>query len=353
MIQELLYRFQLLNRPYGSKLGEKEPTGQEKMRASFMLEAYELLYPIGGGDCSRWQGKIDWGMWESQLYFAFIQSSYGAAGIDSAFRYNLAQVQKRDVAFGLYHYLKPSADFRKTAQLFYDCWKDSGSQLPPAFDIEQNDGLDKNALNNWMEKILKEFNNLAGKEILKVAYSSKSFVDTYLMTTATFDWIKYMDWWIASWTTGDKPALPTVFSKFAKPKWWEWWQYSSKGIGPKYGTTSPALDLNRSFCKTLAEFNAKYGVNLKVRPFTPPPPPPPPAPDITPLGKMMVRTPGGLSIRSGPGTKYPVIGALPYQAIVTPIQIDGSSAWVEIAPDKWVCVTLDSGGQHLRFLDKV
>ncbi len=351
MIQELLYRRGLISRPFGSQLGQKEPSDQEKMNALLVMGALNLQYPIIGGDFSRWQLKVDWPKVASQLYFAYIQSSYGSVNIDSAFKINLAGVQKQNMAWGLYHYLKPSADWRKTTQLFYTLWKDSGSQLPPAFDIEQNDGLDKNALNGWMEKVLKGFNDLAGREVLKVAYSSANFVNTYLMTTATFDWPKLVDWWIACWTTADKPLLPFVFNKFAKPKSWEWWQYTSKGVGSFYGVGSPNLDLNRSRL-TLAGFNERWGVNLLARPVGPPAPPPPPPPppyDGTPIGKMWCHTPGGINIRSGPGQNFPVVDGLPYKGIVTPTQIGGSSAWIEIGPKRWVCVTLDS----LRFMEKL
>jgi GH25 family lysozyme M1 (1,4-beta-N-acetylmuramidase) len=348
MLQKILYNRGVIDRPIGSKLGQTEPTLQEKLQVFTLLGLLDLEYPIGGADFSRWQGVVDWGKFESELYFAFIQSSYGSAGIDSAFRLNLKEVQHRNVAFGLYHYLKPSADAKKTAQLFYSCWKDSGSQLPPAFDIEQNDGLSINLLNNWMEKTLGTFNDLAGEEVLKVAYSSASFVNGYIGMYPTFDWVKKMIWWIANWTTAAKPVLPIVFSKFAKPPVVDWWQYSSKGIGSKYGASSPNLDLNRSFCKTLAEFNTKYGVKLIARPYTPPPPPPPPS-DDTPLGKMWVHTPGGINVRSGPGQSFKDIGDLPYKTIITPIQVDGLNAWIEFEPGKWCCCTLNG----LRFLEKL
>ena len=195
-----------------------------------------------------------------------------------------------------------------------------------------------------MEKVLKTFHELGGP-LLNIGYSSANFINTYVMTTPTFDWVKNLDWWIANWTTASEPLLPIVFSKFAKPKSWKFWQFSSTGNGPFYGASSPRLDLNRYY-KDLATFNAEYRVNLEVRPFTPPP-------DSTPLGEMMVRTPGGINLHSGPGQKYPIIGGLSYKQIVTPIQVDGANAWVEIFPGKWACVTLDSGGQHLRFLEKV
>jgi GH25 family lysozyme M1 (1,4-beta-N-acetylmuramidase) len=350
MIQEFLYRKGLIDRPFGSQLGQKEPSDQEKMSALLVAGALDLQYPVIGGDFSRWQGKVDWPKVASQLYFAYIQSSYGAASIDSGFKINLAGVQKENMAWGLYHYLKPSADAKKTALLFYTVWKDSGSQLPPAFDIEQNDGLNQNALNGWMEKVLKTFNELAGREVLKVGYSSANFINTYVMKTPTYDWVKNLDWWIACWTTASDPLLPLVFKLFAKPKSWEWWQYSSKGVGSLYGVASPNLDLNRSRLP-LNLFNGIYGVNLAVRPVTPPPPPPPPPPvdDDTPIDKMWCHTPDGINIRSGPGTQYPIVGALPYKGIVTPTQIGGSSAWIEIGPNKWVCVTLNT----LRFMEKL
>lgn len=352
-----LYRAGMITRPTRSQLGEREPTPEERKSIQALFEAYTVddAYPVFGVDVSNWQGKIDWGLLSSKIYFAIIRSSYGSAGIDAAYEINLAQAHKYGRAVGLYHYLKPDRDFRKTAQLYYSLWKDSGSQILPSYDLEETGGLSKGALNMWMEKFLKAFYELAGRDgIFGQGYSSPGFMDANVMTTPTFDWPKKLEWWVAAWTTAAEPRLPACFSLFATPKNWTYWQYTSKLNGASYGVQSKSLDGNR-FNGSLAQFNSKYSMNLKPLgepvppPVEPPPVEPPPTPEPSGVCQMKVVSAKGLNIRSGPGTTYPDIGDLAPGAIVTVKNIAGENAWVEIEPGKFACVQLGT----TRYLEPV
>lgn len=169
-----------------------------------------------------------------------------------------------------------------------------------------------------------------------MGYTSKSFMDTYVMTTPTYDWPKALEWDIASWTTASQPALPAWMTLINNPRTWDYWQHSSKGDGKAYGAQSTYIDLQRSRLQ-LAAFNEKYKMNLQPIDDNPtPPPPPPPPPDGT--FQMTVTAPKGLNVRSGPGTEYAVTGSLTYGVTVNVGNVGGQSAWVEIEPGKWACV---------------
>lgn len=344
----LLYRAGLISRPLSSQLGEREPNATEKLAIKMLVEAGEIkplavAYPVIGADISRWQGQIDWGKMASKVYFVIIQSTYGSSGIDTYYERNLAEAHKHGRAVGIYHYLKPDRDAKKTARLFYDAWKDSGSHLLPSFDLEETGGLDKSALNGWMEKVLKNFAELAGKDPFGQGYSSKGFMDSNVMTKPTFDWPKWLDWWVASWTTAAQPALPAWMILINNPRSWDYWQFTSKGDGAAYGAQSRSLDLNRSKL-SLGAFNQKH--KLKLQPIDDEPAQPPPPPPVGTF-QMTVTATRGLNIRNGPGLGYPDIGDLPYGSTVNVLNVGGSDAWIEIAPNKWVCV---QQGQY-RYLE--
>ena len=166
--------------------------------------------------------------------------------------------------------------------------------------------------------------------------TSKTFMDTYVMTTPTYDWPKALEWDIASWTAASQQALPAWMTLINNPRTWDYWQHTSKGDGKAYGAQSVSLDLQRSRLQ-LAAFNETYKMNLKPLEDEPtPPPPPPPPPDGA--FEMTVTAPKGLNVRSGPGTEYADIGDLPYGAIVNVGSVGGQNAWVEIEPGKFVCV---------------
>lgn len=322
----------LLSRPLSSKLGEKEPQVEAGGRALIEALAVET-YPVIGADVSRWQGVIDWGKMAEKVYFAIIQSTYGATGVDTQFERNLAEAHKRDMGIGLYHYLKPDKDPKKTAKLFYDVWKSSGTHILPSFDLEETGGMDKNDLNNWMLKVLLNFAEHAGSnDIFGQCYSSKGFMDSYVMSKPTHDWPKKLKWWLASWTLASSPALPIALTQWNNPLTWDYWQFTSKADGIAHGAQSKSLDLNR-FNGSLATFNSRYKLNLKPRgevtpPPPPPPPDPPPAPDeIVPLYQAQVMA-SALNIRAGAGANFTDIGTVSVGDVVPVLEESGDWARV-------------------------
>ena len=260
-----LYRAGLISRPSSSMLGEREPTWEEKASIQALADAYGVAdaYPVIGVDVSNWQGLIDWGRLASKIYFVIIRAGYGSAGIDSAYEINLREAHNRGRAVGIYWYLKPDRDFRKTAQLFYSMWKDSGSHILPSYDLEETGGLDKYALNLWMEKFLKAFYELAGDDrIFGQGYSSPGFMDANVMIKPTFDWPKKLDWWVASWTTAAQPVLPKCFSLFARPMTWTYWQYTSKLDGADVWREIQGPG-RQPLQRVSGQFNQEYKLNLQ------------------------------------------------------------------------------------------
>ena len=250
------------------------------------LMAVEALGPGGrihGVDISRWQhpyGKlIDFTkMYSAGIRFAIIKASDTRDEADAlALKYLLIDrpaAQAAGIYTGFYHYaILPNTSDRAaiirdaTAQAQKVIWRISAiggltpRDLPYALDLENNcvkvnsNGscgayASKKSVTLWAETFMEILNEKLGRK--PIFYSYPSFLEGAMNKSAILN--KY-PLWLAQYgispfdpinQPGLKPAGCYVHSwtSSACQSQWIIWQYSSCGIGTKYGVPSTRVDLN-------------------------------------------------------------------------------------------------------------
>ena len=248
--------------------------------------AVEALGPGGrihGVDISRWQhpyGKlIDFTkMYEAGIRFAMIKASDTRDEADAlALQYLLIDrpaAQAAGIYTGFYHYaVLPNTRDRAaivrdaTAQAQKVIWRISAiggltaRDLPYALDLENNcvkvnsNGscatyTNRSSVTLWAETFMEILNEKLGRK--PIFYSYPSFLEGAMNKSAALS--KY-PLWLAQYSInpfdpinqpGLKPAGCYVHSWTSKECQSQWiiWQYSSCGIGTKYGVPSARVDLN-------------------------------------------------------------------------------------------------------------
>lgn len=224
----------------------------------------EVAYEVTGIDVSTWQGDINWDVAKSKINFAIIRAGYGNSSVDSRLEANRLACTQKDIPFGLYWYLKPSKNWYKHANAFFETWEANPGQIEPVLDVESNEGLSKAEMENFVLKLKKRFETLSGTP--PMIYTSKGFWDANFPMT---NWAKNLPLWIAHWSSYiSEPSLPKEWVDINNPRTWLYWQWTSKGIGASFGCASNHVDLNR-FNGTAEEFSRRY--NVDVGPVEPPP----------------------------------------------------------------------------------
>ena len=248
--------------------------------------AVEALGPGGrihGVDISRWQhpyGKlIDFTkMYSAGIRFAMIKASDTRDDADAlALQYLLIDrpaAQAAGIYTGFYHYaILPNTSERAaiirdaTAQAQKVIWRVSAiggltaRDLPYALDLENNcvrvnsNGscatyATKSSVTLWAETFMEILNDKLGRK--PIFYSYPSFLEGAMSKSTALN--KY-PLWLAQYAInpfdpinqpGLKPAGCYVHSwtSSACKSQWIIWQYSSCGIGTKYGVPSTRVDLN-------------------------------------------------------------------------------------------------------------
>jgi len=297
-------------------------------------------WPIVGIDVSRWQKKVNWERALSAgISFAFIKASEGSKIIDSQFERNINETARLGVPRGIYHFLKPSHDWKKQVELFSSLVNTSGIELDPVVDIERHDDLKKSDLANLVEKFVKGLEDAIGQAVM--IYTSAGFWNQYMPITG---WVKHKRLWIASWTSHFEPTLP---DEWAVPgKSWTFWQWSAKNqLGQDYGVATKSVDLNR-FNGSTNDFLSMY--NLTSLPGVLPPVDPPDPPDSG--GLLFQVTNPYVHLFDSPSVRSRIAGDLETGDVVEVTDITGSDeVWIQIENDKWALLTYN--GQN--FLHKV
>ena len=301
------------------------------LREALLPTAQASTWPVALVDLSRYNGQVDFAKLATKAQGVIIQSSYGTNGTDSAYARNLNGAVAHGLVPFIYHFLKPSRDWRKTAQFFAEIWEDGPKIGYPWADLEDAEGLDKAALMGWTEKFWREFEELSGLSEKLGCYTSPGFLNRSMNLT---NWLKLRPLWVAHWTTAATPVLPNEWSAIHNPKTWKLWQWKVYKPGSDYGSGSGAIDLNR-YNGTVAQFNAEFGTDIKELGDLPVPPPPTPPPDeIHPLYQVTATGTPYVNFRGGPKVTNTDIGnALPGDVLPIVEEKDGwgrVEGWVNL-----------------------
>jgi lysozyme len=276
---------------------------------------------VSGIDISKWNGNWDAAKAKAAgAAFVFIKASQ-ATFTDPLFKVNWQKAKDAGLLRGAYHYLDYTKPGRDQADYYATLLDADRGELPPVVDYEQrrtdnNVGAARLALRDFLEQ-------LKARGYTPMVYTAPAFWSTYGSTDVY--WQQYR-LWIAHYTTASAPTVPAPW------KAWTFWQYTSKGDGPTYGTESYNVDLNR-FNGTLEELYQLAGISIPsgdlesrvaaleqksllleqrvtlleqrvsaLEQGSSLPPSPPPTTDL-----YATCTASSLNVRSGPGTSYPAI----------------------------------------------
>ncbi|MFL5797322.1 MAG: GH25 family lysozyme [Actinomycetota bacterium] len=193
---------------------------------------------LEGVDLSHYNGTIDWqALKGAGIKFAFVKAteSSGSYPYTKYYDDNRALAAKAHVAFGAYHFARPSGstptqiadDGRAEARYFISVAKPRQGDLLPALDLEwRNDGLSISQRQSWTWAFLKEVEALIGEK--PVIYSGYSFWRDYMGDTTEFADAGFRLLWAPNWYVSS-PKIPAV-------NWggygWTFWQYTDKGSVP-------------------------------------------------------------------------------------------------------------------------
>jgi GH25 family lysozyme M1 (1,4-beta-N-acetylmuramidase) len=192
-----------------------------------------------GIDVSHWQGTIDWQrVGAAGWKFAFAKATEGRFGDDSTYSTNRTGAGAAGMAFGAYHFARPSgltsqerhADALAEADHFLNTARPAIGDMLPVLDLETSGGLSPSALIRWTSTWLQEVERRLGAK--PIIYTSRYFWQRSMGDTTTFASNGYT-LWIAHYTSASEPSVPAG-------EWggdgWTIWQWSDCGDVPGIST---------------------------------------------------------------------------------------------------------------------
>ena len=228
-------------------------------------------YPIKGIDVSQYNGEVDWRKVEnskiglSNITFAFIRATMGAARQDSEFKRNWEDVSTTRLAKGIYHVVDFCDDFERQAQNIVNHVAVDPAMLPIMLDIFY-DPLDKRT--EWVGKQVECYNQIGRGEVRRrLSLLTQRIYEVYKKVPAMFggksvfgevvgDEFKRNAVWLHDYAgKGTGTALPGN-----NP--WTFWQFTDEG---KIDGISGPVDESAFFStpKDFATYAAK-GENISL-----------------------------------------------------------------------------------------
>jgi len=260
-------------------------------------------YSVHGIDVSGWSGTINFDIAASHpnLNFMYFRALHGKS-LDAQFHNNVRGCNKHGIPWAGYIYVKPEHSWEAQADEYIKLMESvDWSPLNPVVDVEDNGGLTKSQLNNWLIKFIAKVEIAAPQEYAMI-YCRSNWWDRYMPRN---DWAKRRKLWVAQWNLFiDEPTdLPNDWDDINNPEDWVMWQYWHKLPGPDYGAQSASIDGNR-YNGNAEDFEKEFGVAPYYAPTTPPPQPELPS-------YVVVNTQSGYNLNIRDSIWGTVIGELP------------------------------------------
>lgn len=218
---------------------------------------------VPGIDVSHWDGVIDWPKVRATgQRFVYAKATEANTYQDDTFKANWLGAKSVGILRGAYHFFRCNVDAKKQADYYinYVQTMNDNGELPPALDLETNDGMFAKqiipAVKIWLDRVEDAFKK---KPII---YTRANFLQQFLALPggAPPDWAKDYPLWLAwypnQYVEGMTPSLARGWLT------WKIWQYSGdvamiNGINAK-------VDLNL-FNGTLDDLNKFAGVTPVVQ----------------------------------------------------------------------------------------
>jgi GH25 family lysozyme M1 (1,4-beta-N-acetylmuramidase) len=192
---------------------------------------------LEGVDVSHYNGTIDWqAVKGAGIKFAFVKATESVSySYTKYYDDNRALAAKAGVAFGAYHFARPSGstptqlanDGRAEARYFISVASPRPGDLLPALDLEdRHDGLSVSQRKAWTWAFLREVVALIGEK--PIIYSGYSFWRDYMGDTTEYADAGFKLLWAPNWFVSS-PKIPAL-------NWggygWTFWQYTDRGSVP-------------------------------------------------------------------------------------------------------------------------
>jgi GH25 family lysozyme M1 (1,4-beta-N-acetylmuramidase) len=182
-----------------------------------------------GVDVSNWNGSINWTKVAHAGYrFAIAKATEATSYQDTTYAANRAGSESAGLAFGAYHFARPSgsgvagvtASAIAQADYFLGFATPQPGELPPVLDLEATGNLSAQLLQAWTKAWAQEVYARLG--IHPFVYSSPAFWQEHLADSTSVA-AAGTPLWIAHWTSASKPSIPAQ-------NWdglgWTFWQWS-------------------------------------------------------------------------------------------------------------------------------
>ena len=240
-----------------------------------------------GVDVSNWNGNINWTKVAHAGYrFAIAKATEATTYQDTTYAANRAASEAAGIAFGAYHFARPSgvglagvtASAVAQADYFLAFATPQPGELPPVLDLEATGNLSSRSLQAWTKAWAQEVYARLG--VHPLVYSSPAFWQEHLGDSTSVA-AAGTPLWIAHWTTASKPSIPAQ-------NWnglgWTFWQWSDC-------VSVPGI----AHCTDGDRMNGATPASLEIAPYSTDTPAVATAPSIvgTPeAGKSLAAVPG-------------------------------------------------------------
>lgn len=197
-----------------------------------------IYYPVQAVDVSKWNGVMDFRITKTKCQFVIMRLGYGNQWKDARSDEYYRQLQEIGMPVAVYWYLLIGKDWRMHADSFFEQIVLHPPQVSVIWDAEETT-LDRDGTLLWLQNFDGRLRYLLST--IPEQYTSKGFWDGKVARSNHF---RERRWHIASWTTGNQPALPADCPE------WSRWQWSADGNkkAKEYGMIrdgDPDIDLNK------------------------------------------------------------------------------------------------------------
>lgn len=189
---------------------------------------------VRGIDVSHHNGIINWQkVHAAGIAFAYTKATENTGFTDTMFAANYAAIRSNGLLRGAYHFFRPGSDAKAQAANFLHVIKHlEPGDLPPALDVEVDDGKSANAIISGVQQWLDAVEAALGRT--PIIYTFASFWNAKLNGTAQFT---SHPLWVAHYTFKPRPNIPQGFAGHTI------WQFSEQGTVS--GINSTQVDLDR------------------------------------------------------------------------------------------------------------
>lgn len=309
---------------------EKDPENREENEIGSRVEAETIKVKKGvahGIDVSKWQGKIDWQkVAKSGINFAVIRVGFrgedGKIYPDENFDYNIQQAEKNGILVGVYFFstAKTETEAKEEAAFTADKIKGYKISLPVVYDCEGYKNTDSRMFSLSADE--RTQNALAFlQSIEKYGYKGMFYGSKNDLEDANIWNVKLLEKqykiWVAQYSSPTYPQKenPDYYGKY------DMWQYTNRGI-------VPGVDGNCDMVLSYSEYKESKPINKNTVNKDAAPPKTQQELLYTDANDS-VTAKDSVNLRTGPSTKYDVVGTLKSGTFLTRTGI-GKNGWSKL-----------------------